>query len=262
MDSKELVSNVSGKSRLTTTQRRYSKSTGRKSTEKGTSGNVDQATLSESIASSADSLVRIFPTPDEGQDWPGKDLDCSSRPFAWFENCNPERSASVGALHIRDRVFVVAYSVRDSYGINDSAKQARHPKDANTGGTSCGSDKGKSSDVADPRRKLRKPRAVSESSCETSPHGDAEAKDNQRRGEDVADANSTRLKGACGSEAITERYRQRAVSRSSWWDAEPDVGRVANGIPKRVDRLRCLGNAIVPQVAEVVARMTKQQLDW
>lgn len=32
-----------------------------------------------------------------------------------------------------------------------------------------------------------------------------------------------------------------------WWKAEPDVGRVANGIPARVDKLRCLGNAVVPQ---------------
>jgi DNA (cytosine-5)-methyltransferase 1 len=32
-----------------------------------------------------------------------------------------------------------------------------------------------------------------------------------------------------------------------WWPAEPDVGRVANGIPSRVDRLKCLGNAVVPQ---------------
>jgi DNA (cytosine-5)-methyltransferase 1 len=34
-----------------------------------------------------------------------------------------------------------------------------------------------------------------------------------------------------------------------WWDTEPDVGRVANGIPNRVDRLKCLGNAVVPQQA-------------
>ena len=34
-----------------------------------------------------------------------------------------------------------------------------------------------------------------------------------------------------------------------WWQTEPDVGRVANGIPARVDRLRCLGNAVVPYQA-------------
>lgn len=33
------------------------------------------------------------------------------------------------------------------------------------------------------------------------------------------------------------------------WDAEPGVGRVADGVPDRMDRLRALGNAIVPQVA-------------
>lgn len=34
-----------------------------------------------------------------------------------------------------------------------------------------------------------------------------------------------------------------------WWEAEPELGRVANGIPNRVDRIKSLGNAIVPQVA-------------
>jgi len=32
-----------------------------------------------------------------------------------------------------------------------------------------------------------------------------------------------------------------------WWAVEPDVGRVANGISNGVDRLKCLGNAVVPQ---------------
>jgi DNA (cytosine-5)-methyltransferase 1 len=39
------------------------------------------------------------------------------------------------------------------------------------------------------------------------------------------------------------------------WDPEPDVGRVAHEVPSRVDRLKCLGNAVVPQVAEAIGRM-------
>lgn len=39
------------------------------------------------------------------------------------------------------------------------------------------------------------------------------------------------------------------------WAAEPDVGRVADGVPDRVDRLHALGNAVVPQVAEYVGQL-------
>ena len=44
-----------------------------------------------------------------------------------------------------------------------------------------------------------------------------------------------------------------------WWPAEPSVGRVANGIPSRVDKLKCLGNAVVPQkffpIFEAIAKI-------
>jgi len=52
------------------------------------------------------------------------------------------------------------------------------------------------------------------------------------------------------------RFRSRARQRS-WWNAEPDVGRVANGISNRVDRLKGLGNAIVPQVAYEIMKRIK-----
>ena len=36
------------------------------------------------------------------------------------------------------------------------------------------------------------------------------------------------------------------------WAAEPNVGRVADGVPGRVDRLKSLGNAVVPQIPELI----------
>ncbi len=38
------------------------------------------------------------------------------------------------------------------------------------------------------------------------------------------------------------------------WLPEPDVGRVAHGVPGRVDRLKGLGNAVVPQIPEMIGR--------
>lgn len=49
------------------------------------------------------------------------------------------------------------------------------------------------------------------------------------------------------TDSVRPRRRQPGLGNTYWWPAEPNVGRVAHGIPKRVDRLRCLGNAVVPQ---------------
>ncbi len=48
---------------------------------------------------------------------------------------------------------------------------------------------------------------------------------------------------------IKRVHQRKDPTTKEQWSTEPNVGRVANGIPSRVDRLKGLGNAIVPQVA-------------
>ncbi len=46
-------------------------------------------------------------------------------------------------------------------------------------------------------------------------------------------------------------YGPSTGSHPGWWIAEPDVGRVVNGLASRVDRLRCIGNGQVPAVVRL-----------
>lgn len=50
------------------------------------------------------------------------------------------------------------------------------------------------------------------------------------------------------------RQLANALRSHSPLATEPDVGRVAHGVPSRVDRLKALGNAVVPQIPEMIGR--------
>jgi DNA (cytosine-5)-methyltransferase 1 len=57
-----------------------------------------------------------------------------------------------------------------------------------------------------------------------------------------------------GTGIRAEQAGRRELTDCGWWASEPGMGRVADGIPARVDRLRGLGNAVVPQVSEFIGR--------
>ena len=81
----------------------------------------------------------------------------------------------------------------------------------------------------------------------------------------VTDTDKQRLQRGLQNGKSDEKRRKkscngRTTERSDWWKGcgdsqwavEPSVGRVADGFPGRVDRLKQLGNAVVPQIVEVI----------
>jgi len=83
--------------------------------------------------------------------------------------------------------------------------------------------------------------------------------------EDVSNSKGKRVEGCwSGWEQESHTHGQEGLPlcegerpQPTIWDTEPDVGRVAHGIPRRVDRLKGLGNAIVPQVAYEFLRLLR-----
>ena len=80
---------------------------------------------------------------------------------------------------------------------------------------------------------------------------------------DVANTNDERLQRQWQSRnQFTPRFNSSRESSEEgqgtvgqgWWESEPNMGRVAHGIPKRVDRLKSLGNSLVPQIPYYIGK--------
>lgn len=163
-------------------------------------------------------------------------------------------AAAVGAWHRRSRVFFV--------GIADVA-------DADEDGLRKGAD---AEHAAENRQPTQPGLAVSgeamaDAACERIQRHDAicAAKPAERSGQMQSDAES-------GNEAVYDAMCSGCAGDARWgksqeladgrcWAAEPDVGRVAHGIPARVDRLKCLGNAVVPQQAYPIFKALMEELN-
>jgi hypothetical protein len=99
---------------------------------------------------------------------------------------------------------------------------------------------------------------VTQGNYADSERGDRSAAEHRQNGRQeptrngaVPDPNGERLEGqrliACGT-----RAQQYDLGNPCRWLPEPDVGRVAHGVSHRMDRLRTLGNTVVPQIPELI----------
>jgi len=148
-------------------------------------------------------------------------------------------ACAVNAPHRRSRCWIMAHATSAEF---HNKGQREKQRDGVIGS---------GEDVADSESSLR-PRVNRREEQAVRPTG---------RGEDVADSNHFNVQGERpnsdpkGRQGQDER-QAGLCSGEAQWDTEPDVGRVAHGIPKRVDRLKAIGNAIVPQVAyEILKRI-------
>ena len=213
-----------------------------------------------------------------------KDLeseDYSVRPFSIS-------AASVGANHQRERIWIVAYSERnynfnEEQRVNGEEKKIsrEHREDNSTTGQSSRTSTARTQSDShvvnsDSIRSLQHTETTKEtsrrgtetSSMSTSDVANTNEWKNNTRNESKPreeeqfkfSPNSSSERGVVantngeGSQRYGSEYElrkskeERKTSWSRWWDIEPNVGRVAHGIPKRVDRLKGLGNSLIPQI--------------
>lgn len=178
-------------------------------------------------------------------------------------------AAEVGANHKRERVWIVAYSESNrEWRMAMEREQNKEDAHAHGKGSSvepcgfCGYEfdhelLGKygcpncEGDVPNPKRNGRKGSGKKrESEGSTGLRGGT-------RGDKIKEISNPigeRLRERRQSDDLTapsrddHAGREEADGDGAWWAAEPELGRVANGVAHRVDRLRAIGNGQVPAV--------------
>jgi DNA (cytosine-5)-methyltransferase 1 len=182
-------------------------------------------------------------------------------------DCIP--AAAVGAPHIRDRVWIVAYPQHPHADSAGSHREGMHiNRDAEPANEQVGLSEPLGEVLADPNviglRGRGHRSAIGETRANEgeTPQRKRVRIDPQPGGKDVADAKRigqprSREYVHAGNQAA-DRKRQAGdavdVGIGDIWRTEPNVGRVAHGVPSRVDRLRGLGNAVVPQIVEAIGK--------
>jgi DNA (cytosine-5)-methyltransferase 1 len=164
-------------------------------------------------------------------------------------------ASAVGAPHLRYRVWIVAYARNGGrppveYAGSGSSTDRGGQGDLVEVGTvgtlayARGLGRGRETALGPPGLA-----GVRQGQAGAQPHGAGAG------ARDVPDPFGKRGRGGPAWIEDAEDAGQRPEGpRVGYWYVEPDVGRVAHGVSARVDRLRGLGNAVVPQVVEAIGR--------
>ena len=133
-------------------------------------------------------------------------------------------AAEIGANHKRERWFLLAYSNSDEYR---GAKPGVIGETQNLSGVN--------------RTKDSTSRIIS---------GASTIRTNSQHVADTDSQSKSGLSRRAQEKQSGIRTSSKQAIRNSWWAVEPNVGRVAHGIPNRLDRLKSLGNSVVPEQAK------------
>ena len=178
-------------------------------------------------------------------------------------HCIP--ASAVGAPHRRDRIWIVAYPTSGRfkglhYGYSEtenvnSSSTHTNSDSFNRGSESQFTDNSERKTVYDELGRICPEVSNSDSSWKLQQE---RSKQNERgwisnNNQKVPNAMFKRLER---QRTISSRISEglNDIGNNSGWEVEPDVGRVANGVSNRVDRLKQLGNAVVPQIPELIGR--------
>jgi DNA (cytosine-5)-methyltransferase 1 len=176
-------------------------------------------------------------------------------------------AAGVGAPHRRDRIIIVAYpnGCNSPHGgqRTDVPSQDKSGRDDGSGSASdfrqigVGGSRKIASKLADSKSERSNGRQPRNDIAQRAKKGLQEQI--RASGSNVADTDSVRPSAPWAKQQTAVFARSDSNNNkylaTGPWQVEPDVGRVANGVSARVDRLRGLGNAVVPQVAEYIGRL-------
>ncbi len=158
-------------------------------------------------------------------------------------------AADVGAPHLRKRWWCLAWR-SDSDRSRFPVERWQGTEHRERWEEPCGDEFDRLCEMSDPSGNRRQPRWS----------GDApevqEWRKSNRGGEqgDVRNTNSAGLAEWQGKSGNDGKEQSSAVG-AGWWDIEPDLGRVADGVASHVDRLKALGNGQVPLCAAIAFRM-------